>query len=156
MPVACTLVYSSYCVSINAGVWPNPEMFAAIFPPKRIPPVGFLARCSHGVFLDLAGLRPVRTAYYILTYWIGSPSSRPTCQSEHATHLCPCFGYLSLLFMTTCLDGRGRREAREGWIRKGAKGEQRGVGWGWVYVCVPMLIILCSRGFEKMKKKKKE
>lgn len=45
-----TLVYSSYCVSINAGLWPNLEMFAAIFPPKRNPPVGFLARCSHGVF----------------------------------------------------------------------------------------------------------
>lgn len=37
--------------------------------------------------------------------------------------------------MKTCLDGRGRREAREGWIGKGAKGVQMGMGWG-LGVCV--------------------
>lgn len=42
--------------------------------------------------------------------------------------------------------------------RQGGVGLERGSkeGWGWVYVCVPMVIILCSRGFRKMTKKKKE
>lgn len=44
------------------------------------------------------------------------------CQSEHATHHCPYFGYLSSLLATICLDERGQREAREGCIVKVAKG----------------------------------
>lgn len=93
----CNLVYSSYCVSINAGVKPNPEMFAAIFPPKRNPPVGFLARCSHGVFLDLAGLRPVRIAYYILTGSAAHHHGRRANQTMRPTFVLALDIYLRFL-----------------------------------------------------------
>lgn len=73
------------------------------------------------------------------------------CQSEHATHLCPYFGYLSSLLATICLDGRGRREAREGWIVKGGQRGDLGLG-----VCVRPNADHFMYVVEKMAKNKKK
>lgn len=75
------------------------------------------------------------------------------CQSEHATHLCPLLWIFILAF---CDDLFGWTWSARG---KGGVGFLKGGNEGFGVRCMcasPMLIILCSRGFGKMAKNKKE
>lgn len=90
---------------------------------------------------------------YILdpTNWIGSPSPSRCANQNTRPSSFPALGIYAR-FCGILLDGRGRREAKGRLVWKGGA---KGV-WGWVYVCVPMLIILCSRGFGKLTKKRRK